>query len=71
VVGDAGSAGREWISTHEELSPEWARILFPPERQEYELVYHNPLWVNDPATTAPQSGKPCGDLLQWGSGEFC
>lgn len=23
----------------EELSPEWARILFPPERREYELVY--------------------------------
>ncbi|MBI3814512.1 MAG: site-specific DNA-methyltransferase, partial [Nitrospinae bacterium] len=24
----------------EELSPEWARILFPPEKREYELVYH-------------------------------
>lgn len=24
----------------EEVSPEWARILFPPERREYELVYH-------------------------------
>lgn len=23
----------------EEISPEWARILFPPERREYELVY--------------------------------
>jgi len=23
----------------EELSPEWARILFPPEKREYELVY--------------------------------
>jgi site-specific DNA-methyltransferase (adenine-specific)/adenine-specific DNA-methyltransferase len=23
-----------------ELSPEWARILFPPEKREYELVYH-------------------------------
>jgi len=22
----------------EELSPEWARILFPPEKREYELV---------------------------------
>ena len=22
------------------LSPEWARILFPPEKREYELVYH-------------------------------
>jgi site-specific DNA-methyltransferase (adenine-specific)/adenine-specific DNA-methyltransferase len=24
----------------EELSPEWARIIFPPEKKEYELVYH-------------------------------
>lgn len=24
----------------EELSPEWARILYPPEKREYELVYH-------------------------------
>lgn len=24
----------------EDLAPEWARILFPPERREYELVYH-------------------------------
>lgn len=24
----------------EELSPEWARTLFPPEKREYELVYH-------------------------------
>jgi site-specific DNA-methyltransferase (adenine-specific)/adenine-specific DNA-methyltransferase len=23
----------------EEISPEWARILFPPEKREYELVY--------------------------------
>lgn len=25
----------------EELSREWARELFPPEKREYELVYHN------------------------------
>lgn len=25
----------------EELPPEWARILFPPEKREYELVYHS------------------------------
>ena len=25
----------------EDLSPEWARILFPPEKREYELVYHS------------------------------
>ncbi len=24
----------------EDLSPEWARILFPPEKREYELIYH-------------------------------
>ncbi|MDE0853365.1 MAG: site-specific DNA-methyltransferase, partial [Nevskia sp.] len=24
----------------EELSPEWVRILFPPQKREYELVYH-------------------------------
>jgi hypothetical protein len=23
-----------------EVTPEWSRILFPPERREYELVYH-------------------------------
>lgn len=28
------------IEQGEELSPEWARILFPPEKREYELVYH-------------------------------
>lgn len=24
----------------QELSPDWARILFPPDKREYELVYH-------------------------------
>lgn len=24
----------------DDISPEWARILFPPEKREYELVYH-------------------------------
>lgn len=24
----------------DEISPEWARVLFPPEKREYELVYH-------------------------------
>lgn len=28
------------LQKDEELSPEWARILFPPEKREYELVYH-------------------------------
>ncbi|MBI5150384.1 MAG: DUF4433 domain-containing protein [Candidatus Omnitrophica bacterium] len=28
------------LGSGEEISPEWARILFPPEKREYELVYH-------------------------------
>ena len=28
------------LKSKEDLSPEWARILFPPEKREYELVYH-------------------------------
>lgn len=28
------------VEQGEDLSPEWARILFPPEKREYELVYH-------------------------------
>jgi DNA modification methylase len=28
------------LSKGEELSSEWARIIFPPEKREYELVYH-------------------------------
>jgi site-specific DNA-methyltransferase (adenine-specific)/adenine-specific DNA-methyltransferase len=24
----------------EDISPEWARILFPPEKREYKLVYY-------------------------------
>jgi len=28
------------LSQGEDLSPEWSRILFPPEKKEYELVYH-------------------------------
>lgn len=27
------------LSAGEDLSPEWARIIFPPEKREYELVY--------------------------------
>ena len=29
------------LEKDEELSPEWARILFPPEKREYELVRHS------------------------------
>jgi len=28
------------LQKDEDISPEWARILFPPEKREYELVYH-------------------------------
>lgn len=28
------------LEKNEDISPEWARILFPPEKREYELVYH-------------------------------
>jgi site-specific DNA-methyltransferase (adenine-specific)/adenine-specific DNA-methyltransferase len=28
------------LQKSEDLSSEWARILFPPEKREYELVYH-------------------------------
>jgi site-specific DNA-methyltransferase (adenine-specific)/adenine-specific DNA-methyltransferase len=27
------------LEAGEEISPEWARVLFPPEKREYELVY--------------------------------
>ncbi|TCZ51917.1 site-specific DNA-methyltransferase [Roseicella aquatilis] len=28
------------LQAGEEISPEWARVMFPPEKREYELVYH-------------------------------
>ncbi len=28
------------LAAGEDLPPEWARTLFPPEKREYELVYH-------------------------------
>lgn len=28
------------LQAGEEISPEWAHVLFPPEKREYELVYH-------------------------------
>lgn len=30
----------ELLQAGEEIDPEWARILFPPEKREYELIYH-------------------------------
>ena len=28
------------LQAGDEISPEWARVMFPPEKREYELVYH-------------------------------
>ncbi|MEX5215755.1 hypothetical protein [Nitrospira tepida] len=28
------------LQKEEAVSPEWAGMLFPPEKREYELVYH-------------------------------
>lgn len=30
----------EILASGEDVSPEWSRVLFPPEKREYELVYH-------------------------------
>lgn len=30
----------ELLQEKQTISPEWSRILFPPEKKEYELVYH-------------------------------
>ena len=31
---------REVVSAGQEISTEYARVLFPPERREYELTYY-------------------------------
>src|SRR5437868_14270958 len=28
------------LEDEQEISAEWSRVLFPPEKREYELVYH-------------------------------
>ena len=61
----------------EELSPEWARILFPPEKREYELVYHGKEREEDilantlavplqPARTFGKNGDGWHNLLIFG-----
>lgn len=61
----------------EELSPEWARILFPPEKREYELVYHGKQREEDiladtlavplqPARTFGKNGNGWHNLLIFG-----
>lgn len=61
----------------EELSPEWARILFPPEKREYELVYHGKETEGDilantlavplqPVRTFGKKGKDWHNMLIFG-----
>ncbi len=61
----------------EELSPEWARIIFPPEKREYELVYHGKETEGDilantlavplqPVRTFGKSGKDWHNMLIFG-----
>jgi site-specific DNA-methyltransferase (adenine-specific)/adenine-specific DNA-methyltransferase len=35
------------LQQEEDISPEWARIVFPPEKREYELVYHGKVREED------------------------
>jgi len=61
----------------EELSSEWARIVFPPEKREYELVYHGKETEGDilantlavplqPVRTFGKSGKDWHNMLIFG-----
>jgi len=61
----------------EDLSPEWARILFPPEKREYELVYHGKEREEDiladtlavplqPVRTFGKNGKDWHNMLIFG-----
>lgn len=61
----------------EELSSEWARIIFPPEKREYELVYHGKETEGDilantlavplqPVRTFGKSGKDWHNMLIFG-----
>ncbi|HEX8145290.1 MAG TPA: site-specific DNA-methyltransferase [Pyrinomonadaceae bacterium] len=35
------------LQTGEDLPPDYQQLLFPPERQEYELLYHGKQWKED------------------------
>jgi hypothetical protein len=48
----------------EEIAPEWARILFPPEKREYELVYHGKEREED---TPPNTPGRKGNTLSVGN----
>jgi 16S rRNA G966 N2-methylase RsmD len=61
----------------EEIAPEWARILFPPEKREYELVYHGKEREEDiiantlavplqPVRTFGKSGESWHNMLIFG-----
>jgi hypothetical protein len=61
----------------EEIAPEWARVLFPPEKREYELVYHGKEREEDiiantlavplqPVRTFGKSGESWHNMLIFG-----
>ena len=61
----------------EDIAPEWARILFPPEKREYELVYHGKEREEDilantlavplqPVRTFGKSGEGWHNMLVFG-----
>src|SRR5919198_1209157 len=67
----------EALRRGEELPSEWARILFPPEKREYELVYHGKEREEDilagtmavplqPASTFGKNGKGWHNKLIFG-----
>ncbi len=35
------------LKSGEDISPEWAHVMFPPEKREYELVYHSKMRKED------------------------
>ena len=47
----------------EQLSPEWARLIFPPEKMEYELVYYGKEREED--TMLQNSGKKIQYQHNW------
>jgi len=61
------------LEAGEEISPEWARVLFPPEKREYELVYHGEDIIADtlavplqPVRTFGRNGEDWHNMLIFG-----
>ncbi|MDD4051592.1 MAG: hypothetical protein PHR28_06825 [candidate division Zixibacteria bacterium] len=40
MIADQRQALIKLLEQGKEISPEWAKIIFPPEKREYELIYH-------------------------------